>query len=181
MKIKDKNYSSAYIARHNKNIIAISINKDMIKDYMENIRGLGKNEYDLDEIEVDNSYYYIEYEDFVLTKFYSFFIPLIDIRIIEMEYSGIDKDLEGLTNRLKYFSFLFNRIEDENALNHSLELLKDIEAIASKNKKMNKLNKAHYLNHPILSCNMNQYNSFIRRYNEYRDLEKRYKERCLTD
>lgn len=181
MKIKDSEYNIAYIVKYNENIIAVSTDKDVLKEYMKNIRGLDKSDYELEELETDSSYYYIQYEDCVLTKFFSFFIPLRDIRIIEMEYAGIDKDLESLLNRLKYFSFLFNRIDDKNTCNHSLELIKDIESISNKDKKMNKLNKAHYLNHPILSCNINQYFNFIKKYNEYQDLEKRYKERCLPD
>jgi len=181
MKIKNDEYGITYIAKYNENIIAISTDKDIIKEYMKNIRKLNKNEYDIEEFEADTSYYYIQYEDYVLTEFYSFFIPLIDIRIIEMEYSSIDKDLTSLLNRLKYFSFLFNRIEDDTTLNHSIELIKDIENISNKNKKMEKLSKAHYLNHPILSCNINQYFNFIKRYKEYQDLEKRYKERCSLD
>lgn len=170
-----------FIATYKNQIIAISENKKILKEYMEIIRKLNKNQYNISKENIDSSHYYIKYEDYALTNFYNVYIPNIDIQIIEREYGDIDKELEDLINKLKYFSFIFNRTNNNGLVKDHLSIIKKLEKVNKKPKRLEEINEAHQLNHPILYCDINQYLSFIKMHNDMIDMKKRYKNLCDSD
>ncbi len=178
---RNSDMTDIFIAEYKKIPIAVSTDKNIVKDYMKNNRGLSKNEYTLYKETVDSLYYHTQYENEILCKFHNLYIPSIDISIIEMEYLGISKEFGGLIDQLKYFAFLFNRINDKKILNQFIVLIKSLEKVLNKGKRMRKIEKVHQLNHPVLQCDMNRYFAFVDMYKEYKQMSERYKELCNSD
>lgn len=179
MKLEDT--TNIYVGLYKGIPISVSSHKKSVKNYMKDIRQLNKNEYTIEREEVsEDNYFEYLYEDLVLTQFYDLYIPLIDIKIIEMEYKDLSHDFFSYIEKIKYFTFLFNNIDNKEIVDQSIELMKNLD-VYTKGKKFDKLNKIHMLSHPIMSCDMYQYFMFMKNYKDYKDLKKRYKELCDND
>lgn len=156
--------------------IAISSHKGVLKNYMKNIRGLRKDEYELSEIIItEDNYYECQYEDLMLVKFYGIYIPSIDIKIIDIEYRDLSQDIENFIDKTKYFAFLFNQSGDSAVVDTTIKLMKELLPYKD-GKKYDKLNRVHMLGHPIMSCDMREYFTFLKNYKESREMIKRYRQ-----
>lgn len=178
----DNNYIKIYFAYYNKSniLLAMCEDKGLLKDYLEIHRKLNSMQYQIDYQLIEESDIYNKYENYMLSQFYNLCIPLIDIKIINSEYNELDIQLESLLSKIKYLSFLMNNIKKaDKDLAILLNAINVIEFY--KNKKYDKLLKEHFLHHPILTCNIDEYMHLVSIYREYIETLDKYKYICSID
>ena len=176
-------YIKIYMGYYDKTLLALSKDKELVRDYLIQIRKFKPNEFNIVSQTIEMSYLYITYEDYIINNFYNLSIPLIDIKIIEKEYGELDRELLSTINRLKYLSFLINNIKDtKEELDNIISTIKILENYNKEDTKKNKkINKSHMLSHPILTCNFNEYCQLVSIYKEERQRMQDYKYMCYKD
>lgn len=169
-----------YLDTSEEMIIATSINKEVLKFYLENNRELSKRQYRIEK-EIMNAYhYYAKYNAYILEEaFNNIYLTNRDIEIIGNENCNFIIDMKNTLDKLKYYSLLINRIKKtKDDVPDFIKVIEDLEKYTTKDKLFNKIENEHYLSHPIIHCDINTYLSYIRVYEESKDLTTRYKNAC---
>lgn len=160
-------------------LIATSENKNILKDYMEKRRLLNRQEYYIEKELIGEAYYYIQYEDFILTEYLDRIISYRDIQIIESEYSNLKDEIESTINKLKYLSFLTNRTKKiKKNTKDFINIINILDEFKNKSNIYNKIEETHYKNHPIFECKIEEYLDMIKRHNELKEMQRKYKMYC---
>lgn len=178
-----KIYKGYYIDKKNKNILlAISLNKKLLKEYLENTRNLNSKDYEIESEIICEAYLYSKYEDYLLEEFLNRLVTNKEISIIMSDCNYIERDICSTIYDLEYLKLLMKdnkkTKKDVRKIRETIEILrgyfKDDDIIK-------KLNKSHKKYHPIFNCSIVEYLKIIERYDERMSLIKRYEFLCIKD
>ena len=97
-------------------VMSIAKSKEIVKNYMEEHRGLSKSEYQLEEDIMTDIELLIENEDYVISEFHGYYIPYIDQLIIESNELEIKYLIENTINSLKQILLLSENVKKIKSL-----------------------------------------------------------------
>lgn len=175
-----------YIGYYEKNdistVLAVSNKKSIVKNYLENHRGLNPTQYDIQKHELTDTEILVKYEDYVISSYMGYYIPEIDQCIIELYGDDIDILIDSTIDNLKKIYVLSNNVKkikktDSNILLNALKILISFKS----NKIVNKLKKENNKTSSILFCDIDDYLTYIRMYNDQRNLNSRYADIMMSD
>lgn len=159
-------------------LLCVSEDKDLVENYLVNIRKLSKSEYDIiREKNPGDSFVLSAYENYLLTDFYGFCIPLIDKKIIEQENSPLDERINNLRLEANYFNLLFHFTPDFKILSGLCKILCDAldSYLFSSSKRKEKAEKVYYTTHPFFKgCNIETYFEIKHRYQYLESMNERF-------
>lgn len=175
-------YLGYYIPKSNvRYLLGVSKKKMVIKNYLENHRGLDEIEYSIEKEELSDSELLIKYSDYIISEYYGYYIPEIDQTLIEL-YSPNIQDLLNITiNNLKEIYLLSNNIKKID-YSDNLRIMYSIKSLMKFKSKsiINKLERKSYKTSPILFCNIEEYMRYIRTFQEEREMNNRYKDIIMS-
>jgi len=177
--MKYKEYSGniidIYAGLYKNDIICISSNKKAVNHYMKYIRRLDKHQYDIEKRSIIESNLMYKYEDYIIEEFHGYYLPNIDINIINRDINSLNNLLEESSNNIKELLSLLNytkNIKDEELVNlfNSLKIIEKYKH--GKNNK--KISKVYWKAHTIFFCDMSTYLNLREEYKNYKRMKSLY-------
>lgn len=174
MKLKHTIYIGYYTKNHK--MICVSINKQLVINYMENHRGLTSNRYYIEKEEVDDTDILLKYDDYVISDYNGYYIPNIDQCLISIDANALPEDIMNTIDHLKNIAILSSNVKKipEKDFESLINAIKVLNSFIKKSKVLNKLNREYCLTHSILFCDMEQYITKINNYKEMKDWDKSF-------
>ena len=161
---------SVYMAYYKSRIIAISKKEKLVRNYMEAHRYLTKKEYEIELQSLSETQLMLYHEDQILTEFYGYYIPNIDVVIIEMYSNGISIQINQAIEGIKNIAILSNQVKRlRPEVDQMIKMIKTLKEMQSSQKIINKLNYQDTLLNSILFCNMDEY---LKALNQYEDIKR---------
>jgi len=171
-----------YIGHFNNNIIAISQHKKVLNHYLTYNREFSMNQIEITESNIDENQLLNFYSEFLLVEFYNIYLTTLDISIIDFEYAGLYDEFQFIINKLKYITFLLNNIKKtKRDITLFISIINKLIIYINTKKIFNKINKIHYMQHPIIKCDYEAYNIMVQRYREHQDMMTRYKLKIISE
>jgi len=173
--LKD-NVGEYYLGIYNGNIYAVSDNKSLVSIYMETHRGLTKDQYQIEQQASLESQILLKYEDLYLTKWKKYYLPSVDISIIEMDTDSTTILLDNTKSHLKELIRLLQlerevlRIKDKDMERHIDEeaaligAFKVLHRISTKKREKKNLSEVGIVVNSILYTPMEEYISIRNNY-----------------
>lgn len=165
-------------------VLCVSDNKDYIKFYLKNIRGLEKSQYDIREMTLDESSVYSLYEDFILVKYIDEYpiMTIRDIDILNKEVSENIQHIENLYNDLADYHKTLLLIDgltfDKKLINDTINTL---EKQLTKVKLLRKISIAYINQSDITSTSITRYFKRCGYVEEERELTELFYRKMLDD
>ena len=158
-------------------VLAVSKKKEILLNYLENHRGLLKYQYKIEKTYLSDTDLIVKYENQTISEYNGYFIPSIDQNIIEIYSNSIDRELIATIDQLTHIAALSSKVKhiSKGELYQIINTIKILKKFKDSSKIMNKMNKIDQINHSILYCNINEYLTEIRRYNDMIDSHRYYK------
>lgn len=158
---------TVYKALFNDKLVAISLKKSLLVNYMEFHRGLTPEGYEIIKDQILDSTYYTQYEDYELCQFYGYYLPRIDVSYIAEDFANFEGMLQDTVNKMTYLIYLCHRTKGmETVEEEGKNFLIDLMAETKKDKKMERMEKAHDLSHPLILMRMDEYLETMKSYKE---------------
>lgn len=155
-----------YIGYYDDDAYIIAYDKMCIKNYMEVHRHLMPDEYLIMEDELDN-YELMSQIELVVCECEGFYLPERDITIAQSQFLDMNVELEraykNLTNLVRLIGQIDHCDKERDSLLNAANALANI---YNNSKKMEKLNRISFAEHPIIYCDMIDYHRFLQEYEE---------------
>lgn len=181
------NIKEVYIGYYHKSnkityILGVSKKKMVIKNYLENHRGLNPVEYTIERECLTDNELLIKYSDYIISEYLGYYIPEIDQSIIEIYSNDISNLIDTTVNNLKSIYLLADNVNKIN-FNKKDILLSALKILISFKSRsvLRKLEKQSYKTSPILFCEINEYLQYVRNYQEQRDINSRFKDLTMSE
>lgn len=156
-------------------LLCVSTTKGLIREYLHNIRKLNNDFIEINMEYITNDSIFLKYEKYLLEDCYGFYIPTIDVDIIDKDYQLY---LSTYTNSVEFNKDFLRTIYpllSKDEYDTMLESIKIMIKFNNKKKLNRKMKEMFYLTHPIFNININEYFELMKRYNEIDQMDKRYK------
>ena len=172
-----------YKSQNQKTLLGISKNKSIMKNYLENHRGLNPNEYVIESERTSEGDILVKYDDYLITEYGDYYIPNIDQTIIDLYSSSIDMEIVNTINQLKHIVILSTdikkiSIEESEILVNAIKVLT---RFRKKPKILNKLNKQYSITHSLLYCDIKEYLNSVSSYKSMVELDRDYRNVLMKD
>ena len=175
-------YMGYYVRNNISTLLAVSKKRSVLKNYLENHRGLNPFEYDIIKQEISDNELMIKYSDYIISNFIGYYIPEIDQVIISIYSEDVDMLINNTIENLKRIYMLSSNVKKilkrDNII--LLDAIKKLLEFRS-NHIIKKLKKASNKNSPILFCGIKEYLEYIRGYQEQREMNSRYRDLMMSD
>lgn len=141
-------------------LLCVSDNKNKIKYYLKDVRGLSKSNYEIKEVVLDFDTAINLYEDYILQDFEEdcLFITNRDIEYINMEIQLIIQQLETSYTQMEIYCNIIKKIPDmKDHLNTLMTSLSLMEKHLTKVKTIRKICNSELKESPVFSKNILEY------------------------
>lgn len=155
-----------YIGYYEDKPYALAQDRKYIINYMENHRGLSKDEYIIMEDNLDN-YEFAELMDLLIYESHGFYLPDRDIKIAMLSFQTMEVELEHAYFSLMNLSKIIGQLKTEDLSRD--KLIDAADAISRLNlskKKMKKMNRISFALCPVIYCDMQKYHNILRDYED---------------
>ena len=164
-------------SNYNKKILGVSKKKSVIKNYLENHRGLTPNQYLIVREEMNDIDLLAKYSDYIISSFMGYYIPEIDQCIIEIYSEDVNILIDNTIENLKRIYLLSENVKkvpevESRMLLNTIKVLLHLKSFRI----IKKLKKQSTKSSPILFCNINEYLDYVRSYQDQREMNSRYTE-----
>lgn len=159
-------------------IIAASYHKKFLRSYMNRIRKVKEDDYEIRPLQFDCGVY----DEYMLEEYYGVLIPVIDSNIIEYECVHYDTFLSEFMSLFKTLGKYTSGFDELSDL--SKRITNDIEYYAkslTSNRVRKRLEPRFHLMHPIMHCGMNEYLKMRKIYQEERMMDRTYRDRIYGE
>lgn len=176
MKMKYSEIIHLYFGYYKDILYAISSSKEAIKTYFELHRNLDSDQYEIEEEDKLESDLILNYEDMLLTRWRYYFIPNIDVTMLELYEHTIDTRIEQIIQDLKDFAIIAMNVK--KVANEDVEKMIDSIKVLQKFKEtpkiMNKMAELNTIDNSILFMDMEDYISHLRAFNDMKLSKNRW-------
>lgn len=165
-------------------LLCVSDDKNKVKYYLKNVRGLSKHEYDIREVVLDFDMAISLYEDYILEEYEDdcLFLTNQDIEYINNEVHSIIRQLESSYDSLNDYCKIIQKIpsmkDQLSALNTARQV---IWKHLSKVKTLRKICNSELKDSPIFSHNILTYLQNIRYLQEDKELTNMFYRKVYDD
>lgn len=164
-------------------LLAVTTNKERLKEYLKNVRGLTKDDYYIEESSIDEDEIDKLYPKLFMTEYLKdLYLPQRDIdtleREIETEFQHYIDILDGMRyyyNQIQYIDYMEKRARQLKETIHNME-----EDLTTK-KTLKKLRKQIIKASPVMSKNIEDYISNNKIDRENQELDRQYRYHLLYD
>lgn len=160
-----------YFGYFNNIIYIISESKDVVITYFEQLRGLSKTQYEIKKKRILESELSTSFEDEYASEWNGFYIPNIDIIIINMMEKPLIEEIETIIDILKMIIVSaqdIKKIKREEIIT-LVNSIKILQRFSSTPKIMNKLEENNTMQNSILFSSMKKYIESLSRFKNIRD------------
>lgn len=159
--------TNVFIGKYKDITIAISSKEKLIHNYMETHRSLTRRNYEVEEKRISETELMLYHEDRILTEYYGYYIPNVDVTIIEMYGNSVNTQINQAIEGVKNVAILANQVKKlRPEVEQMVEVIKMFKKLQSSQKTLGKLNYQDILLNSILFIKMDEYLRILRQYEE---------------
>ena len=158
---------NVFIGKYKNKTIAISEKEKLIRTYMEAHRFLTRRDYEVEEKSMSETQLMLYHEDYVLTEYNGYYIPNIDVTIIEMYGNSVNNQINQAIEGVKNIAILANQVKKlQPEVDQMIKVIKMFKKLQSSQKILRKLNYQDFLLNSILFIEMEEYTKILNQYQE---------------
>lgn len=165
-----------YRAYYHNILIAVSINKYILKEYMKNTRNLDSNDFNIEECTITTDDIINLYEQYYLEEYLKdLYLPRRDCEILDKE---VQNEFDHFVKTLNDMRYYYQRIKYidimEKHAKQLAETIHNMEEDLTTKKTLKKLRKRIVRSSMVLSSNINEYLSTLKIEKESKELRTEY-------
>ena len=152
----------------------MSESKEVVITYLEQLRGLRKKEYEIQKEEILESGISLQYEDIYATEWNGFYIPTIDISIINTMAKPAKEEIDNTINILTSLLLVSKDIKKvrNSEITSIIDTIRALDRFRNTPKIINKIEFTSTIQNSILYMPMKKY---VQTLNSYKNMILEYK------
>jgi hypothetical protein len=163
--------------------LVISMDKELVKRYMEDHRSLRPKQYIIKEESMTENELFLQYNDQCIVEYEGYYIPNIDANIIDFHKMAIDNEIINTINGMRKITLLSQNIkgvskEDVGIL---IEGMKILTKFIRNNKIFEGLCHEDLIENSILYCSLEDYMYELRLFDELQEQHKLWEYQLFKD
>lgn len=181
MKDSHKVFFGYYTGIHRR-LICIAKEKDLVLNYLQNHRGLNKEDFEVEKEFLTDTEIITNYENYIISEYSGYYIPYIDQLYIELHGRSLSDELREIVLQLHRVITLSKDVkkvpkEDVSIL---IKATKILVSFRGNSKILNKMTKNDQVYNSILYCPIREYISSISTLEEMMNMDQTYKDAWLS-
>ena len=179
-----KIYYMGYVNRYNVKPIAVSDNKELLKEYMENHRYIKRGEYYIEKVNnLSEHDVFVMYHDQFLVEYEGYYLPSIDTTMIDFYKRSMQAEIYNTIKSLGKIDLLVKEIDlvSDDERDSLYQAMKTLTHFIRDKEIMEEIEHEDTITNSIIFEDINTYLKDLSCFNEMMDMHRRYEYQLYKD